>query len=290
MSQTLPDRACDCHVHFFGPAVGYPFASERAYTPGDASEPELNALHARLGVARVVLVQPSVYGTDNSRLVDGLAKLGDRARAIAVVSPNTDQAALRRLHAAGVRGVRVNAATHGPDDPETVWREISAQAALVAGLGWHVQTLIRPATLIAIVDRVQSLPCPLVVDHFGLPALDAGPAAPAFDALAKLVEAGRTYVKLSAMERLAGAGRLERLRPFVDRLLAANPQRLVWGTDWPHTGGGRTFGQKVDAIEPFQVMDDADALAFLADAVGKAATLRTILVDTPAKLYAFENA
>ena len=181
----------------------------------------------------------------------------------------------------------MNGAITGREEPAAVWRTIEAQARLVAGRGWHVQALINPKTLSAIADRIAGLPCTLVIDHLGLPDIEAGPAATSFSALVSLVEAGRVHVKLSAMERLAGRGRLERLRPFIDRLLAAGADRLVWGTDWPHTGGARTPGQPVEAIEPFAVVDDADALALLRDVVRGSNALQSILVETPARLYDF---
>lgn len=284
----LPEGACDAHVHLIGPEARYPFAPARVYTPGDAGEAALNALHARLGIARVVIVQPSVYGADNARTLDGLAALGPRARAIAVIDESTTNAELEAMHRAGVRGVRVNIATHGMNDPAGALSLLRRNAERVAPLGWHVQVLTRPTVIAALGPALAALAAPLVVDHFGLPDVAAGPEQPGFAALAALVRTGRVHVKLSAIERLTGPGRGALMAPFVGALAAANPEGLVWGSDWPHTGGGRGQGRAPTDIEPFEPLDDAGALEALAGAVD-APTLHRILVANPARLYDFED-
>jgi predicted TIM-barrel fold metal-dependent hydrolase len=293
MMALLPRGACDCHVHLFGPASRYPFDPARVYTPGDASEAELDALHRRLGIERVVLVQPSVYGTDNRRLLDGLAALGPRARAIAVIDDATSDADLHRFNAAGVRGVRVNISTSGSDDPAEAWRRIAAQVERVATLGWHVQVLMKAPAIAALADRLAGLPCPLVIDHFGQPDFSQELDQSAFRAIVDLVRAGRTVVKLSAMERLAGQGRLDRLTTFIQALAEANPKGVVWGSDWPHTGGGRGLGpattRPAAEIEPFQPWDDADALQTLLAALADPTLRHAVLVDNPTRLYGFND-
>jgi predicted TIM-barrel fold metal-dependent hydrolase len=293
MTPMLPGDACDCHVHLFGPAQRYPFDSARVYTPGDADETTLDALHRRLGIERVVLVQPSVYGTDNRRLLDGLAALGSSACAVAVIDDATTDADLTRMHAAGVRGVRVNLSTSGIDDPAEAWRRIDAHAASPPPLGWHVQVLMKAPAIAALADRLARLPCPLVIDHFGQPDLAQGPEQPAFRAILDLLRAGRAVVKLSAMERLAGKGGLGRLAPFAKALAQANPNAVVWGSDWPHTGGGRGLGpaamRPAAEIEPFAAMDDADALQALLAAMPDPTLRRAVLVDNPARIYGFSH-
>lgn len=285
--EPLPQGSCDCHVHLFGPVGRYPFAPERVYTPGDADEGELRALHARLGISRVVLVQPSPYGTDNRRMLAGLACLGPAARGVAVIGLGTSQHELDRLHAHGVRGVRVNIATHGMDDPEEAWRLIQGQARQIARLGWHVQILARLNVIDALAARLTELETRVVIDHFGLADLALGPEQPGFAAVLRLVGAGKATVKISAIQRLAGRGQLARAIPFIKALSAENPAALVWGSDWPHTGGGRGVGRAATDIEPFETMDDADALSCLVQAVSDPARRHAILVDNPAALYGF---
>lgn len=286
---TLPPASCDCHVHLFGPAARYPFAPDRVYTPGDADEGALLALHARLGISRVVLVQPSPYGTDNRRMLAGLAQLGNRARGIAVLDLGTPQAELDRLHAQGVRGVRVNAATQGMDDPQDIWSLIQGQAKQVARLGWHVQILARLNVVDALAARLSALETRIVIDHFGLPDMALGPEQPGFASVLRLARSGNASIKLSAIQRLTGKGRLASAIPFIQALCAANPAALVWGSDWPHTGGGRGVDRAATEIEPFEAIDDADTLACLIEAVSDPAQRRAILVENPAALYDFRQ-
>ncbi|MDQ0512926.1 amidohydrolase family protein [Ancylobacter amanitiformis] len=284
---TIPRGACDCHVHLFGPAQSYPFAAQRVYTPGDATEYQLDAMHKRLGIDRVVLIQPSVYGTDNARLLAGLARLGPRARAIAVLDGRISDAELEDLDRAGVRGVRVNAATHGVHDPDHVWAVLDENARQLAGSNWHVQVLTRLPVIEALASRIERLPVPLVVDHFALVDPTAGLAVTAFQTLLALVRKGHVVVKMSAIERLTGPHNVPAIIPFIRELMAANPQALLWGSDWPHTGGGRSSRQNAKQIEPFADMDDALALRVLWDAIPDSSLIEQILVSNPARLYGF---
>jgi len=256
-------------VHVFGPAARYPFASRRAYTPPDASIEELLALQERLGLERVVVVHPSVYGTDNSCTLDALKRLGNRARGVAVIDRQTPLAGMQEV---GVRGVRVNLQTGGVHDPAAARRLVEEAAARAAPLGWHVQVFTTTAVLKAI--AVETLPVPLVIDHFGLPASQGD-----VEYLARLLQSGKAYVKLSGTHRLPmDPG------PVVRALIAANPERCVWGSDWPHaTTGPRDPGR----VQPFEPVDDAAALERLRGWVADGALFRKILVDNPARLYDF---
>lgn len=284
----LPSGSCDTHVHLFGSSEKYPFAPERAYTPGDADESGLEALHGQLGIARVVLVQPSPYGTDNSRMVAGLRQLGAAARGIAVVDLATPGETLDRLHEEGVRGVRVNVATASMNDPEQAWQMIQSHARQVARLGWHVQVLARPAVIEALATRLLDLETRLVIDHFGLPDMALGPEQPGFASVLHLARSGNATIKISAIARLAGHGSLERAHPFIQALVDANPAALVWGSDWPHTGGGRGMRSR-DGIEPFATVDDTAALASVMKAIPDIDRRKAVFVDNPAALYDFQD-
>lgn len=285
---TLPMRSCDGHVHLFGPAGHYPFASERVYTPGDADESELLSLHARLGISRVVLVQPSPYGTDNSRMLAGLEKLGEVARGVAVVDVTASDDLLDRLHEKGVRGVRVNVSTSGMSDPEQAWQLIQSHARQVARLGWHVQVLARLAVIETLAARLIDLETRVVIDHFGLPDMALGPEQPGFSSVLRLARSGNATIKVSAIPRLAGSCNLARARPFIEALVDTSPSALIWGSDWPHTGGGRG-GRATSEIEPFEAVDDAEALTCLMQAIPDADLQKAILVDNPAALYGFRE-
>ena len=263
--------ACDCHVHIFGPPARYPFSPERKYTPPQAGVGELLALQVKLELERVVIVQPSPYGTDNRCLLDALQQLGGRARGVVVIDHNTS---LIPMHGSGVRGVRINLQTGGERDPDAARRVIEQAARRVAPLGWHLQLWTDSRMLAALHDYLGELPVPLVIDHFGL-AQSVEDGAP----LLSLLRGGNTWIKLSAPHRVQGD-----VDALARAFIAARPDRLVWGTDWPHPGTGP---RPPDKVQPFDRIDDAAALARLARWAGDESVLRGILVDNPARLYDF---
>ncbi|CAO3436434.1 amidohydrolase family protein [Azospirillum doebereinerae] len=285
----VPAGACDCHTHVFGPPDRYPWAGERDYTPGAAGVADLLALQRRLGLERVVIVHPSPYGTDNRRTLDALAELGPaRSRGVAVIDPAIDDADLRRLHDAGVRGARVVLESGGRHDPAVAGPMLLETARRVAPFGWHLQTYTRLPVILALQEMLESLPVPLVIDHFGRADAAAGVSQPGFEALLSLVRGGKAYVKLSAPHRVSTQPDLGDVAPIARALIAANPERTLWGSDWPHTGGGGGRAQRSrDAIEPFTPIDDGAVLHRLAQWAGNDAVLRRILVDNPARLYGF---
>ena len=284
----MPAGACDTHVHVFGPEAEYPFAPRRSYTPGDASVADLVRLHALLGIDRVVLVQPSPYGTDNRRMVAGLRQLGRRARGVAVIDPAAPAADLAAMHAAGVRGARVNLETEGQHDPAAALDALVRTAERAAPLGWHIQTYTSLAMIAALQDAILKLPVPLVIDHFARTPAAAGVAQPGFAALLSLVARGRVYVKLSAPCRISGHADYADAAGIARALIAANPDRMLWGTDWPHTSIKRDPSRAATAIEPFQPEDDGRALGRLHDWTGgDPDLLHRILVRNPAALYGF---
>jgi predicted TIM-barrel fold metal-dependent hydrolase len=284
----VPPGACDCHTHVFGPAEAFPFDAGRLYTPGPALVEDLLVHQHALGLSRVVIVQPSPYGTDNACTVDALRRLGPAlARGVAVIGPGTTDAELREMHEAGVRGVRVNLETSGCTDPGFAAEALSWAAARVAPLGWHVQTYAALAVIAALRAQILALPVPLVIDHFGRPSAAAGVEQPGFSALLELVRSGKAYVKLSAPHRISARPGHADAVPIARTLIAANPERMLWGSDWPHPGGRPGQPRRPDAIEPFRPEDDGAALDRLAHWAGDEATLARILAHNPARLYGF---
>jgi predicted TIM-barrel fold metal-dependent hydrolase len=283
----VPAGACDCHVHVFGPSERYPFSPDRRYTPGEASVEDLLALQRALRFDRVVIVHPSPYGVDNSCTIDALRGLGARARGVAVIDETTSEAALREMDRAGMRGVRVNLETFGLHDPAVASQLLKGAAARVAPLGWHVQTYTNLTVLAALQETIRALPVPLVVDHFGHADAAKGIAQPGFDALLALVAGGKAYVKISGAYRISKQVDRGDVAALARALIAANPDRIVWGTDWPHPGGGRGGPREDDAIEPFLGEDDGAALNRLAAWAPDPVLRRKILVDNPARLYDF---
>ncbi|WP_420393752.1 amidohydrolase family protein [Acuticoccus sp.] len=281
----VPDGACDCHTHVFGPHARYPLAGERLFTPPEAGVADLRALQDALGLTRVVLVQPSAYGTDNACLLASLAALGGRARGVAVIGRDTDDAMLPAMHAAGVRAVRVNLATRGEGDVEVARAAVAEAARRVAPLGWHVEVHAAASVWAALVRHASRLPARLVADHFG--RLD--PAAPeGWTPLLELVAAGTIFVKLSAAYRLARRADLSDVADLAKAFASAGPMRIVWGSDWPHVGTGPREGRRPDVIEPFGAVDDGTGLNAVAAWLPDDATRHRLLVANPAALYGFD--
>jgi predicted TIM-barrel fold metal-dependent hydrolase len=282
----VPFNACDCHVHVFGPA--FPYATTRAYTPAPATLDDLTALHAALHIGRVVIVHPSVYGTDNACTVDAVRKLNGRARGVAVIGKDTTDAMLAGMHDAGIRGVRINLGAIGENDPAVARRYLEEAAARVAPLGWHVQTYAALPVLNALRDTIAALPVTLVVDHFACADAALGPDQPGLDAIYGLLRSAKIYVKISGGYRSSKLPGYPDAAPLARALIAANADRILWGTDWPHPGGGQGKpAEDLNAIEPFIPVDDGFALNRLNEWCGDRVTLEKILVANPARLYGF---
>ena len=274
----VPAGACDCHCHVFGPAARFPYAEPRSYTPEDATLEDYLALLDRLGLARGVIVQPSAYDRDNRATLDALRRAPERLRGVGVGGAELNLSILREWHAAGIRGLRANeyrrageAAYHGGvrlDESEPL-------APLMAEMGWHLQLWIDAADLPALLPRLAALGLPVVVDHMGRLHHGRGTRDPGFEALRQGVAEGRLWAKLSGTYRLgATAPDYAEARPFHDALVAANPDNLVWGTDWPHP---RPEGGVPDAARLLEVfLDWTDEQA-----------RERILTRNPARLYGF---
>jgi predicted TIM-barrel fold metal-dependent hydrolase len=195
---TAPAGACDCHTHIFGDPQRFPFASGRTYTPETASVAEMRALHRALRTTRVVIVQPSVYGTDNGCTLDAIRQLAPNARGIAVIGDSTSDAALDDMHHGGIRGIRINLATVGQTDPELGKRRFEAAVARIGKRKWHIQ-MYTQLSVIAAMQRDRAAPVPVVFDHFGGAQASGGLSQPGFDVLLDLVE--RDTQKVSAPYR-----------------------------------------------------------------------------------------
>lgn len=287
VSFAVPSEGCDCHVHVFGDAAAFPFASRRGYTPPSASPEELLALQQALNLSRVVIVQPSVYGSDNSCTLDGMRLLGPRARGVAVIDAATPNSTLDEMHRAGIRGVRVNLATAGESDPAQARRSLGEMAARVAPLGWHVQLYTELSVIAALQEEVARLGVPVVFDHFGGATAAGGVEQPGFAALLALVGAGHAYVKVSAAYRSSDkAPAYDDMAPLARALIAANPDRILWGSDWPHPHAAAP-GASLDEIAAFYDIDDGLALNQLQRWAPRAAIRRKILTANPARLYDF---
>lgn len=283
----LPEGACDCHTHVFLDPREYPWSPARRYTPPAAAIEELQAWHDALGLARVVIVQPSVYAADNAATLQALRVLGPaRARGVAVIDAATSDAALVSMHALGVRGVRVNLEIDQASDVAAATRQLRETAARVAPLGWHVQVFASLALLAGCAPVLRALPVPVVLDHYAGASAAGGPEHPALRQVLALAAEAQVYVKLSAPYRLSTAAGYADLAPIARAFMAAAPQQLLWGSDWPHPQPG-TQPSAHDIHPPF-VVDNAQVLAALRAWAPDARTFDAILVDNPARLYGFD--
>jgi predicted TIM-barrel fold metal-dependent hydrolase len=281
-----PPGACDCHVHVVGPKRRFPLAARRSYTPMDAPLADLRAMLARLGLQRVVIVQPSFYGADNSCMVAALEELGPMARGVAAVAPNIAPAELDALHQAGVRGIRLNMASLGTATPEALTGLLRDTARLCERHAWHIQLFVHAEMIAALAPVLANLEVPLVIDHFGLvrPADDGTQAA---RALLDLLASGRIWVKLSAPYRMADDLDDPRIGALVQRLVGANPEHLVWGSDWPHTPVHGASPVHDDGEMSYRDIDTQRLLERMAAWCPDRGRLADILVRNPARLYDF---
>jgi 2-pyrone-4,6-dicarboxylate lactonase len=270
----FPPGATDCHAHVFGPAARYPWSPARGYTPPDCLLADYRHMLATIGCERAVLVQPSVYGTDNRAHLDALAEAGPAFRMVAVPAPDAPQAELERMAAAGVRGVRFNLVSRGGGSLDG----LESMARRLAPLGWHIQLFAGPETLARIEPALAALPVPVVIDHMGHVTTDLGLDNPGFQALLRLLRGGNAWVKLSGAYRTSCEPRApyRDVVPYAQALIEAGPERCVWGSDWPHPmHNGRPMP------------NDGDLADLLADWAPDPAVRRRILVDNPARLYGF---
>lgn len=281
-----PPGACDCHIHTIGPFDRYPLADERPYTPHEATAADMHAMLARQGLSRAVVVQPSIYGFDNRCTMDAVDSLNGQGRAVVVTALDATSAELEALHARGARGYRINAVSTGENEAAKLRDRISQVARLCAPLGWHVQMFINPATLAQLADFIPTLPVPVVIDHFGLIAM--GPeGAEQTVTMANLLRTGRVWVKLSGTYRVSKDCFDTQLTQLARKLASANPDRVVWASDWPHTPGGRTSGIHPHQQQPNQNIDTKGVLEFVREWFPDAAMQQRLLVDNPAALYGF---
>jgi predicted TIM-barrel fold metal-dependent hydrolase len=285
----VPAGACDCHVHIFGDPHRYPFFTGRVYTPETATIEEVRALHDALHIDRVIVVQPSVYGTDNRCTLDAVRQLGSRARGVVVIDANTPDASLDEMARSGIRGIRVNLATAGITDPTAALPRFDAAAARAKAHNWHIQLNTSLRMIDALSPQLLASPVTLVFDHFGGAVGSGGVGQPGFAALVNLVKSGKAYVKISAAADQVStlAPDYPDALPLARALVSANPQRVLWGTNWPHPDSAVKPGRKNTDLAPLVQIDDGRVLNLLPVWVPDPVTRKGILVDNPARLYGF---
>ena len=283
----VPAGACDCHTHIIGDPRSFPFFAARTYTPEPALPEEMAALHKALRIERVVIVTPSVYGTDNRATLDGMKARGASARGVAVIDEKTPESEFDDLAQAGVRGIRLNLATGGIDDPADARQRFERAVDRVKHRNWHVQFYTTPAVISTLKDAFVASPVPIVFDHFAGAQAALGVEQLGFADVLDLVKSGRAYVKISGAYRIAKAAPdYADAAPLARALIAANPDRILWGTDWPHTASTPP-GKPATDVTPLSPIDDARLLNQLRLWAPDAAVREKILVANPTRLYGF---
>jgi predicted TIM-barrel fold metal-dependent hydrolase len=281
----VPAGACDCHTHIHGDPAKFPFFAGRVYTPEMALPEEMAALHKALRMQRVVIVTPSVYGIDNSATIYGMKARGNDARGVAVIGDKTTDAEIDNLARLGFKGIRLNLSTGGTNDPNEGRRRFLAAAERVKSLNWHIQINTTLPMIAAMKDTLAASPVPLVFDHYGNPKEELGVQQAGFSDLVDLVRSGKAYVKISVT-----AGPRQNygyFTPLAQMLIAANVDRILWGTNWPHPNSTTPPGRKPSDLTPLWNVDDGLVLNLLPVWAPDAATRKKILVDNPAKIYGF---
>ena len=275
---------CDTHVHVIGDATRYPMVLERHYTPGPASTHDLTHHLEAQSLDGVVIVQPSVYGTDNQCLLDALSVLGPHAKGIAVLDENISPSALQQMDASGIRGIRLNFESSANHNTHHLQSALTYWSSRIAALGWHIQVYAPFAMVAACAPTIRALPTPVVLDHFALwPRTEEAQASDESHVL-ELLNDKRIYIKLSASYRQPNVAP-QRVQQLAHRLLQIQPECLLWGSDWPHT-------QREPSVLP-QDVSRYRAIASHQLCDERLQWLRTpelqhqVLVANPAKLYRF---
>lgn len=272
----MPPNSCDAHCHVFGPGDKFPYAAERSYTPPDAAREKLKELHERLGVERVVLVQASCHGVDNSAMLDAIANNKENYRGVCMASDSSSNGEFERLHEGGVRGVRFNFVKHlgGTPDIEQMKKVVDR----VKPLGWHLVIHVDAADLIEFEDLFTSIDMPKVIDHMGRVPTSGGIHQQPFEILLKFMEREDFWVKVCGSERISQAGPpFYDAIPYAQALIQVAPDRILWGTDWPHPNIKEHMPNDGDLVDlvPLFALDET--------------LQKKVLVDNPARLYDFDE-
>jgi len=278
---TLPDDSCDTHCHVFGPYADFPLHLRSTYAPPDAPATRYLEMLDTVGMQRGVLVQPAPYGTDVSAIIDAIARRPTQLRGVGVAAPDADAQLLGQWHAAGIRGLRFIEARdpQGNLFPGSVgFDSIETLAPAMRAAGMHVQMWGPYDRYLPVLEKVTDLGLPVVIDHMASVVIDRGVQDPLFQLLCRLLREGRLWIKLSVCRVSTQAPDYVDVRPFHDALLAANVERVLWGSDWPYVRMGERAPDVGRLIE----------LAW--DWFGDEATRRQVWVTNPTHLYGFEGA
>lgn len=274
---TLPAGSIDTHVHVFYDK--YPLSPDRGYNPPESTLEDLKHLHSQLGIDRVVFTQPSVYGTDNSAILDGMnalnAETPGRALGVCAIDMDITEPELAALHEQGIRGVRLN--TDNKGGMPLAFDELPDLEAKIRPFNWHIEWLFPGKDIVSLMPYFEKLTTPMSIGHFAYQPAAAGVEAEGFQALLKLMRDGNTWIKISGANRVSATDLppYDDCQPLARALIEANPDHVMWGTDWPHPNKYEVNPNDADPVEAFGQWVPDEAMR------------QKIMVDNPAKFYGF---
>lgn len=271
-----PPLACDAHCHVFGPAAKFPFAPDAPYWPPDSPFESLQELHRMLGIERAVIVHASCHGADLRVTLDAISRSKGRYRGTAIIDETCGDKQFKEMHDGGIRGVRFNFVKHLGGRPDIAF--FQRTVSRVKAMGWHLILHLDASDLLEFESTFKALPVPFVIDHMGRVKAADGLGQEAFRVLLEFMQVENCWVKVCGAERVSSTGPpFTDAVPFARALIEAAPDRILWGTDWPHPNVGKHMPNDGDLVDLFPLMVRDPALQ------------RKILVDNPARLYGFEG-
>jgi predicted TIM-barrel fold metal-dependent hydrolase len=269
-----PALACDAHCHIFGPAAKFPYAADAPYWPPDAPFEALKKLHSILGIERAVIVHASCHGADMRVTLDAIARSEGRYRGTAIIDESYGDEEFRRMHEGGIRGVRFNFVKHLGGRPDMAF--FDRTVARLEEMGWHLILHLDAGDIVELRAKLEAIRVPMVIDHMGRVKAAQGLGQEPFKVLLAFMRNPNTWVKVCGAERVSSEGPpFHDALPFARALIEAAPDRILWGTDWPHPNVGRHMPNDGELVDLFALMAPEPALQ------------QKILVDNPARLYAF---
>ena len=282
----VPMGACDCHVHVIGPQSQYPMVSDRVYTPPECGVDQLKIYLQQLKLARVVLIQPSFYGSDNTYQLLATQEIGSTARAVIVIDDKTSDRELAQMVSMGAQGVRMNLSTSGVLDPEIARRQLIQLAERIQDFGLHIQIYSSPQIFAGIAKTIYTLPVPVVFDHFASIQAAGFQASRELPVIMDLLKSGQIYIKLSGVYRISSANPdYAEVKDLAQQYVETNPDRILWASDWPHTN--TLPGIPASQITPYRTVDDKKVLQLLPQWIPDRHNLLKVLVSNPERLYRF---
>jgi predicted TIM-barrel fold metal-dependent hydrolase len=285
-SLDVPIGACDCHVHVIGPQSTYPMVVDRVYTPPECGVPELRAHLQRLNLSRVVLIQPSFYGSNNNFQLLCAKEMGDSARVVIVIDEKTSDQELAKMVSMGARGIRINLSTSNTVDSEAARKQLVEVAQRIKDFDLHIQIYASAQVISGIADTIRTLPVPVVLDHFASIKAKGFQKQVELPVILDLVKSGQAYIKLSGIYRISSASPdYAEVKDLARLYVETNPDRILWGSDWPHTN--TLPGIPATEVTPYRIVDDVRIFGFLPDWIPNPQNLVKALVSNPERLYRF---